>query len=328
MSGRIADLNTHVGWCEVDGERCFLTNGGAIGKEGIEVSLRHPLAQYRLPSHSELAANDVKESIEASLRFLDIGNFDVMAPLWASMYLSPLCEILRPALTLWILGPTGSFKSTLSALALCHFGDFDYSNMPAHWSDTGNFLKWSMSRLKGIPLIIDSWYIWDKWVGPRMKGKVNGIIRSQEDWRGLVISTGTQMPGGGLAYSRLFVVGFKQHRVDIPRLNKAQAEQHMYKYAMAQYILWLRDNWYDIRGYLCSKWLEWRNKAAKQSAHLQLPSAVACLYAGFDLGMTFALKQGVIEQSRAQYLSDQAWDCFVYLASQQLQLKEESCQAE
>ena len=125
------------------------------------------------------------------------------------------------------------------------------------------------------------------------------------------------MPCGESGASRLFVVDLERYHVDIPRLNEAQAEQHLYKYAMAQYILWLREDWDNIAGYLRSKWPEWRSQATEQSTHLRLPMAVASLYAGFDLGMTFALEQGVIEGSQARELSDRAWDCLINIASQQ-----------
>ena len=81
-----------------------------------------PLAGYRLPGDLESVGPD--EAMAESVGFLDIGNPDVMLPLWSEMYLAPLAELLNPAFTLWMQGGSGSFKSTLSALALCHYGDF------------------------------------------------------------------------------------------------------------------------------------------------------------------------------------------------------------
>jgi hypothetical protein len=63
---------THTGWRVINGERFFLTAAGAIGKEGVEVSLIGPLARYRLPV--TLSGADLAEAMKASLRFLDVGN--------------------------------------------------------------------------------------------------------------------------------------------------------------------------------------------------------------------------------------------------------------
>lgn len=333
-NGNARRIFTHTGWRVIDSDRFFLTNSGGLGKEGVEVSLGGPLARYSLPEQPELV--DSQEAVRESLRFLDIANFEVTAPLWGAMYLAPLCELLEPAFTLWLAGHTGSFKSVLSALALCHFGDFNHLNLPTSWRDTANRLEWAMSMLKDLPMVIDDWHPAPTIAGMReMEAKAEIVIRAQGNRagrgrlradasprdtytpRGFVISTGEQLPCGESGASRLFVVDIERHHVNMQRLTEAQANQHIYRHAMGHYILWLRKNWDDIGDYLRTKWPEWRSKATAQSAHLRLPAAVAWLYAGVDLGMTFALEQEAIDGPQAQELGDRAWECFIDMASQQ-----------
>ncbi|GAJ11849.1 unnamed protein product, partial [marine sediment metagenome] len=97
-------IYTHAGWREVEGKHGFLTANGALGLPGIEVELDPPLQRYKLPLEATI---DIKEAIEASLGFLNIGEGKVIMPLWAAMYLAPLSEVLNPAFTLWQVGPTG-----------------------------------------------------------------------------------------------------------------------------------------------------------------------------------------------------------------------------
>jgi hypothetical protein len=104
---------THTGWRQINGEMQFLTGGGALGNPGIDVDIEHVLSRYRL----EMPTADPVEAIRASLDYMMIGRTEeqqkILTPLWASMYLAPLCEILDPAFTIWIYGPSGSFKSVI-----------------------------------------------------------------------------------------------------------------------------------------------------------------------------------------------------------------------
>jgi hypothetical protein len=43
--------------------------------------------------------------------------------------------------TIWLYGTTGSLKSTLTALALRHFGKFAFNTPPASWTATANALE-------------------------------------------------------------------------------------------------------------------------------------------------------------------------------------------
>ena len=96
--------------------------------------------------------------IKRSFDFLKIGSLEVMLPLWAAMYLSPLSEILEPAFTVFVVGASGTSKSTLTALSLNHFGEkSDEFHLPAAWRDTENKLEKLLFLTKDLPLVIDDW---------------------------------------------------------------------------------------------------------------------------------------------------------------------------
>jgi hypothetical protein len=80
-------------------------------------------------------------AVTASLRMMDMGDRPVLTALWCTMFLGPLASILKPDMTIWFWGPTGSFKSTVSALFLCHFGSFERKTLPVDWSWTDNAME-------------------------------------------------------------------------------------------------------------------------------------------------------------------------------------------
>lgn len=325
---------THTGWRNINGDRVFLTGSGALGREGVEVHLEDRLGLYRLPTNID-DVNPV-EAVQASLRLLDIGKPEVMYSLWASMYLSPLSEVLEPAFTVWLLGRTGSFKSVLSALTLCHFGNFDYLKLPAAWRNSANQLEKTMAVLRDLPLVIDDFPPGASTAMAReLELKAEIIIRGQGNRagrgtlkadrsfrsapapRGLVITSGEQLPYGESAAARLFVVEVEPSDIDKEELTRAQAEQHLYSYSMSNYVLWLRDNWEERVANLQESWTHYRNQAVSQGIHLRLPAAVAWLYIGFESAMMFASSIGAIDDVEAAQKCDKAWDIFIQLADRQ-----------
>lgn len=324
---------THTGWREVEGKRIFLTACGALGSQEIEVELESPLQRYRLPTEATV---DPKEAIKASLDFLDIGEAKITVPLWAAMYLAPLSEVLNPAFTLWLVGTTGTLKSTLQALALSHFGEFTVRSLPASWRDTANYLGKLMALAKDMPLVIDDWvpapdtkqareYEVKAEQVARAQGNRLGRGRLRTDTsmrpayipRGVVVTNGEQLPSGQSHTARLFTTEIEPGDIDLRRLTTAQEAAHLYPPAMAGYIEWLSPQWDDIQKELPGEWNQWRQQAQTKGQHPRVPEAVAWLYAGFDMAMAFAEEMGVIRHSEARERRNEAWDTLIRLADMQ-----------
>ena len=323
---------THTGWREINGQLTYLTAGGALGLPDIEVELEGSLHRYVLP----LPPADDSESIKASLQFLELGEPMVVMSLWAAMYLAPLSELLCPAFTLWLVGPSGSFKSTIAALALCHFGDFTVRSLPASWRDTANYLEKMMALAKDIPLVIDDWApAQDMTKAREYEVKAEQVARAQGNRigrgrlrsdtssrakyipRGLLISTGEQLPSGQSHTARLFAIEFEMDSINTSRLTEAQRQASLYPYAMSSYIAWLRENWEEIAKKLPKAWEGWRNQAQVEATHPRLPEAVAWLYAGLNLAIAFAEDKGILTTEKADEYRQSGWKLFIDLAAKQ-----------
>ena len=94
--------------------------------------------------------------MSSSISYLTVAPGRVTYPLWAAMWLAALRELVSCTFTLWLYGATGTFKSTLAALALNHYGaNFDEKHLPASFTDTANRLKQKAFTINDAPLVID-----------------------------------------------------------------------------------------------------------------------------------------------------------------------------
>jgi DNA primase len=317
-------IYTHTGWREADGKRVYLTATGAVGAEGVEVELDQDLDLYSIP----LSADDPAGAMRESLRFLDVAPERVSYPLWGAMFLAPLCELVNVAFTMWVFGPTGTMKSTYTALAMNHYGaGFDDKHLPAGFTDTANRLEQKTFMVKDAPLVIDDFapqkdqrsyseytraahrIVRD--VGNQTgRGRLNADSTAKVTYspRGLVIITGEDVPESESIMARLFVVEFYKLDVDKARLSERQAARERLSHAMSGYLSWLAENWSGFESTLPARWREYRQKAFSDGLHLRLPEAVAGLMLGIEMGLRYALHLGVINDLDFQALMEIGWN--------------------
>lgn len=334
---------TYTGWGKVDGRRAFLTNSGAISADGfdpnVRVKLDDPLlAMYALPAPPE----DARAAMQASLEFLELAPYTVTLPIWAAMYAAPLGEIRTLYSVLWVYGITQSLKSTLTMLALCHFGqDFIHGReyrAPKDWMSTITDLEGAMFALKDVPIVIDDYAPQDstadiremtrnahrviRSVGNRSaRGRANHDLttRTPRPPRGLVIATAEKLIGGVQSISgRTLSVLIKKGDVVLPDggndgLDRAQRAAGkggpgLYGQAMSAYIRWLCKHWDRIAAELPAEY-----EAANQHARSVLPRTwnrlmdyYATLITGARTGLRFALRVGAITERQHQALAQDA----------------------
>jgi len=309
---------THTGWREVSGRQVFLSNAGAIIDNRVTVELDADFASYEIP----LEPVNVNEALQASLSFLDIAPDRVTFPLWASIWLAPMSDLVHVAFTLWVYGGTGTMKSTLSALALNHYGPrWDDKHMPAGFLDTANRLEQKAFVAKNVILIIDDYapqknsrdqqeYIRTAARIVRDVGNQTGRGRMTADTtarrtyypRGLVIITGEDLPQSEGIMGRLFVVEMNRGDVNIERLSELQNRQAELCHAMSGYLQWVLANQDTLKKSVPEQWRILRQEMSLLKSHMRLPEALAGLMLGAELGLQFALSQGVINDDQYQSL--------------------------
>lgn len=336
-------IYSHLGWRKVQGQAVYLSMEGAVGRDGVEVRLIPDLARYKLPT-TEL--QDARTAMHASLRFLEVGDYTATVPLWAAMFLAPLSSVIEPAFTVWIFGTTGSLKSTITALAMCHFGTFSYNTPPASWTGTANALEKKAFLVKDAPLWIDDYTTQSTASGMQaMRMKVDQLLR---DWgnrsgrsrmqadlrlrqtfapRGMIVSTAEQLPQGESIQARLFQVEIDPKMItrgaDSP-LTVAQTEDApLYSHAMAGYLLWLADQMDELERVLPLRLLDYTEMARERGAHLRMPMNVASLFVGWELGLLYAKHVGAVDEAHYEDLRQLGWDVLVSLGEAQMTVAQE-----
>jgi hypothetical protein len=139
--------------------------------------------------------------------------------------------------------------------------------------------------------------------------------------RGLVISTAEQLPSGQSIVGRLLPVEVLPNTVNVQKLTAAQNQDAaLYPYALANYLLWLADNWQDIK----SSYHEWHREqrnsvrsSLKSDFHARTPEMFAHLLVGIRLALTYATEQNVISEKDASAMFAQAKQELLTLAESQ-----------
>jgi hypothetical protein len=327
----------HTGFRRIDGERVYLHAGGAIGARGalagIEVELDGRLGRAVLPEPP--AGDALRTAVQASLGLLKAGPGRIMAPVLGGVYRAPLCAMRPVDLAVHLHGTSGVFKTELAALAQAHYGDFDRLTLPGAWSSTGNSLELLVFLAKDMLVVIDDFapsgttheiarYHANadrviRAVGNqagRGRMRPDGSLRPAYAPRGLVLSTGEDVPRGHSLGARQLVVEVGRGDVDRGRLSAAQeqAAQGVFAQAMSGYIQWLCGHFDDVEASLLASFTALRDKAQAAGLHARLPAAQAHLLVGWDIYLRFATECGAITREESAALAEGAAKALAALA--------------
>ena len=297
-------IYTHLGWRKTGDQMVFLSSSGGLGDDGIEVEVEPQLENYYIPRPDADPVAAMKKSLD--FLFITPDRPHVTFPLWACMYLAPLADIVPLTFTLWYVGASGTFKSTLTSLALCHFGMFDERHMPASWVDTENHLEKMLFLAKDVPLLIDDWAPGqDQGKAKQLEAKSERIVRAQGNRqgkgrmrsdtssrpsyipRGLLITSGEQLPTGHSHNARIYTVELEPKDIDLDALSGAQQNTQHYRMAMSHYLTWLQAKFEDVKKELPAEFIRLRDEARVSNIHPRLPEGCRSVKYRYENGYRF-----------------------------------------
>lgn len=337
---------THLGWRKLKDSWVYLHAGGAVGSETVEVEISDRLRKYSLPEET----GDIKEALKASLSLLELGPKEIMYPLYSLVWLTPLCEPLRqagiePSHVTYLWGTTGSFKSTLIALLLSHFGSFEPKGLPANFRDSPKSIEEMAFQTKDTLLVVDDLYpAKDLRERARLEGVLEYLTRNQGDRqgrgrlkstinlmaghppRGLALCSGEIMPLLGSSLARNLVLHLLKEDINQEKLTQAQAQKALFPYAMKGYLEYLAPQLDSLPTQLPGDFEYLREQANKESKtrtrHRRLDETVAFLYLGFQVFINYAVALGAFTQERADKLLQEAWKTLNEVADELAQVAE------
>ncbi len=320
----------HTGWREIDSRWVFLHAGGAIGQEGalsgFEVELAGGLGCVELPPPP--VGTELQKAVRASLDLLALASDRITIPLLAATYRAPLGDV---DFSVHLAGPSGVFKTELSALLQSHFGaSFTSRTIPGSWSSTENALEELAHAAKDMLLTVDDFkptgssYDVQSYhrkadrllraVGNhsgRQRMNRDGKLRPERRPRGLVLSTGEEIPHGESLRARLLIQEIAYGDIDRQRLTMAQkdAAAGHYAAAMSGYLCWLAERYGEMRSRLSQERAALRDRALAEGGkgHARSPGIMADLAVGLKYLLDFAVEVGAITVEERSALAQRAW---------------------
>lgn len=333
-----ATVYTHLGWREVGGKRVYLHPGGAIGGDTpVRVSVGVERGSFGLPDQVE----HLTEAVKLSLSILRVGPMEMTLPALAATYTSVLAELLEIDFGVWLVGPSGSFKSTLAAKAQSHFGRFDYHSLPGNWNSTAGAIEALLFKVKDALVVIDNYVPGQtqrdqqalsglalrviQAIGDRSgRGRLdrNAEERATRRPRGLALMTGEDLPPTNEStLGRLVVVDVRKGALSLDMLAAVQDRAHLLPHAMRGFIEWLAarieadaDKIRKLRRGIAASY---RAQLASANVHERTANSLATLAVGFGLFVDFAHHLGVVDDDACDHLNRAADAALVTLARKQ-----------
>ena len=342
----------HAGWRQVAPYGWVYLHGeGGIGAQGalpdgaVSVELHGALAPLVLPAPPPPGDVRLVEGVHYVLGLFKLVRHArdrrLIVALLGAVFRAPLAVLSVPDLAVFVVGPTGVFKSELSAVMQSFFGaGFTRKTLPGEWSATPNMLERVLFDGKDALITIDDFAPTSSAAGMlalrqtagriiRNVGNVSARGRMGPDLnlrptfrpRGLLLSSGEDLPGGATAsvMARLFALTLPPGTIDPGALTLAQehAREGEYARAMAGYLRWLAGRLDALKKTFATDLAVLRDKAAGSARHSRTPEAVSNLILGWRTYLEYALDAGALtrDEARAQYA--EAWAALGELAEEQ-----------
>jgi hypothetical protein len=347
LSGTIPvrHIYTHIGWRRLDTGWVYLHGGGAVGAEGlladVEVDPGTTLAPYVLRVPETHAA--AQAALLASMQILTVAPAAIVIPLYGAIWRALLgtCD-----LSVHLTGRSGLGKSVLAALVQQHWGaSMDAKQLPMSWTSTANALETLAFQAKDAILTVDDFC-------PRgspaevaqLHAKADRLFRAQGNRsarqrldrtgrdrpakppRGLVVSTGEDIPQGQSLRARMCLLEVTPETVNWAAVSPCQADAAagLYTEAMAAFTQWLAPHYDQVLQTLPGELIQLRSKAV-QTAHRRTPELVANLAIGWRGFLACAHDFNVLTADECQALWALAWRTLaaVAITQQEYQVDED-----
>ena len=325
-------VKAFTGWTPHLGGWRYLHRGGSISADGsqsdLEVQLPRQLEGFVLPEPPEGPQLDA--AVRASLALAEVAPDHLSLPLLAATYRSVLGELQPVDLSIFLTGRSGVFKSCVAALAQAHWGaSFTAKTLPAGWHSTANSLEKLSFQAKDVLLTVDDFApTGNRSDVGRMHQEAERLLRAAGNRlgrsrmnrsggmapeyhpRGLILSTGEDVPKGLSLRARMLVLEVEQGAVDPGKLTEAQANAAagLYAAAMAGYVRYLAPRLDGLKAVATGRLLELRAQASSGTVpHRRTPEIVASLQWGMEMFLAFARDAGAVTDLEAEVLTRRTW---------------------
>ena len=148
----------------------------------------------------------------------------------------------------------------------------------------------------------------------------DGSLRPEYYPRGLILSSGEDIPNGQSLRGRMLILEVSPGEVDLDQLTKAQfaAAEGLFAKAMAGFIRWLSPQMESLKKDLPDRHLELRAKTRENgSSHDRTPDMMASLFIGLEIFLRFAMESGAVSKSEGKETLMRGWEALKEAAEAQ-----------
>ena len=312
-----------AGWKKIGSAWEFLMPGA----DDLTVHLPGKMQGYQMEQQYDWL--DIQ--VVACLLEYSVAPEEIMLTLLAFTFLTPLNHFLKlagcePKFVLFLVGKTGSRKSTLAALFLSFFGRFTGTELPLSFRDTANSILHHAFALKDVLTCIDDFHPAGRQEEQKLTATAQSIMRAYGDRtgkgrlradsspmesrppQGNAIITAEFPPDiGESGTARYFALELKGNDIELQELTALQkeAEKGTLRKCMYAYIQWIKETFLwseDAQNEFVSalKGMFLSNRDAFHDAgiycHGRVPEAVAHLQIGMELFLLFLNDKGNIHE--------------------------------
>lgn len=328
----------HTGWTKIDGRHVYLHAGGGIGERGpvggLEVELDRELRRFELPAPP--SGKVLRQAIQCSLDMLEVAPDRVTFPIYCAIWRAVLGIV---DVSIHLAGQTGSGKSQIAALAQQHFGlGLDAKHLPATWDSTANALQAIAFFTKNALLVVDDFV--PKGASSdvaRLHREADRLLRAQGNHagrqrmtadakirpprtpRGLILSTGEDVPKGNSLRARLVVVEMDPQDMNWDWLTECQRQANAgtYAAAMAGFLQWVAPQMAEMPARIMQQLSLFREQWGESGQHKRTPDNLANLSCGLEVFLDFARAHGAVTPTTASQIWQRALDAFKQAAEAQ-----------
>jgi hypothetical protein len=315
----------HTGWRQHNGQWVYLHARGAVGGQNVAVRLPPELERYTLPE----PPTDPQKAIQAALAFLGAGKEEITYPLFAYTLLAPLTTLVDPpGFSVFLYGPTGTFKTTTAILALSFFGNFNYTKHSS-FADTVNSLERRSFLLKDTLHLVDdlnpavqsqqrqhsesvAQYLVRIYANRTARGRLKPDTEEKPRFepRGLLLITGEDIVKLQSTQARMLTLQFENGDLDRAMLARLYDNRYLLQQATTAYLLYIRDRIPYLQDELKILIDKARANLANKPIHARLADVLAYLMLATLQFTNFAVKTGAMTDSTARDFRDHAKSVF------------------
>lgn len=214
----------------------------------------------------------------------------------------------------------------------------DALNLPGAWSSTANANESLCFHAKDVVIVIDDFCPTGSSFNQqrahadadrllRAQGNRAGRHRMRSDGslqppkppRGLIVSTGEDLPKGASLRARILDIAVGPGEVNLGVVTECQgyARTGIFAQVTSGFIQWLAPQYEELRQRLPDKVAYYRQQTQTASLHSRTPEIVGHLLSGLDYFQRFTVARGALSQAEADALWDRGAQAILEVAEAQ-----------